>query len=153
MQHWNRLPRYYALKDSTLHEQSIWASLRTISFDFFLSHPASLLLILTSCVNTRKEDRELPSYTNKSTYFIRFVHILSFFFLLFILSYASSSSCIENLVIQSNPQAPNTTASLGMSPVASLRSYPCPTLLAKTIREIQMTSPHDTKENVHDNCI
>ena len=79
MQHWNRLPRYYALKDSTLHEQSIWASLRTISFDFFLSHPASLLLILTSCVNTRKEDRELPSYTNKSTYFIRFVHILSFF--------------------------------------------------------------------------
>ena len=59
MQHWNRLPRYYALKDSTLHEQSIWASLRTISFDFFLSHPARLLLILTSCVNTRKEDRDV----------------------------------------------------------------------------------------------
>ena len=148
MQHWNRLPRYYALKDSTLHEHHCEPSLLTF---FYLTLRASCLF--WPLVWTPGKKTGSCQATPTKVHISLGLYTYSHFFLLFILSYASSSSCIENLVIQSNPQAPKTTASLGMSPVASLRSYPCPTLLAKTIREIQMTSPHDTKENINDNCI
>ena len=151
MQHWNRLPRYYALKDSTLHEQSIWASLRTISFDFFLSHPASLLLILTSCVNTRKEDRELPSYTNKSTYFIRFVHILSFFssiytlLRIFFIMHWELGHSIQSSGTKDNSKPRHVPSRINQVIAMSNNCLPRPLERYKWL--------HFTKENMHDNCI